>query len=275
MTGWKVATIEANGITIHYHRIGGATPALILLHGVTDSGPCWMRVARDLEGEYDVIMPDARGHGGSSGIESGFSVDILADDVAALIGALKLDRPFLYGHSMGAVTAASVAARYPEQVRAVVLEDPPLIASTPPDPAGEKGDRSPPPATEWIAALKAQTRDERIAQAAADNPAWVEDELLPWVESKEEVSLDVANHFDVFRSYPWRRVLSSITCPILLITGDPERGAIVTPDVAREAEGLSQHGQVAHIPGAGHSVHRDRYKETMAAVRSFLAAHRD
>jgi pimeloyl-ACP methyl ester carboxylesterase len=70
--------------------------------------------------------------------------------------------------------------------------------------------------------------------------------------------------------YPWRDALARIACPILLLTGDPERGAIVTPEVAHQAEQLWKNGRVVHIAFAGHSVHRDRYQETMAAVRAFL-----
>ena len=62
---WQSGDIETNGIRMHYHRTGGDKPALVLSHGATDSGLCWTRVARVLEADYDVIMPDARGHGRS------------------------------------------------------------------------------------------------------------------------------------------------------------------------------------------------------------------
>src|SRR2546427_1340331 len=127
MTAWSEGNVQANGITIHYHRTGGNNkPSILLLHGITDNGLCWSRVAHDLEGSHNVIMTDARGHGRSDGIATGFSINILADDAAAVIRALDLEKPFLFGHSMGAITAATVAATYPELVRAIVLEDPPL-----------------------------------------------------------------------------------------------------------------------------------------------------
>ena len=73
----------------------------------------------------------------------------------------------------------------------------------------------------------------------------------------------------------WSRVAhalegSYIECPILLITGDPDLQAIVTPEVAQEAAQLWKHGKVVHISGAGHNIHRDRYDETMAEVQAFL-----
>src|SRR5689334_12675033 len=126
MTEWKEGQINANGITIHYYRSGGdKKPSILLLHGITDSGQCWPRVAVDLEGSYDTIMTDARGHGHSSA-STEFSTALLADDAAAVIRALGLEKPYVWGHSMGAITAATLAATYPDLVRSVVLEDPPL-----------------------------------------------------------------------------------------------------------------------------------------------------
>src|SRR5439155_24925376 len=132
MTAWSEGNVQANGITIHYHRTGGNNkPSIVLLHGVTDSGLCWSRVAHDLEGSYDVVMTDARGHGRSGGIATGFSTTILADDAAAAIRALGLEKPYLFGHSMGARTAATFAATHPDLVRAIALEDPPLVERLP------------------------------------------------------------------------------------------------------------------------------------------------
>jgi pimeloyl-ACP methyl ester carboxylesterase len=75
----------------------------------------------------------------------------------------------------------------------------------------------------------------------------------------------------VAQATPWREVISRIQCPILLITGDPEPYAIVTPEVAQEAAHLWKYGEVLHISGAGHNIHRDRYDETMTPVRAFLS----
>jgi pimeloyl-ACP methyl ester carboxylesterase len=104
----------------------------------------------------------------------------------------------------------------------------------------------------------------------AMNPKWVEEEVIPWADSKAEFDSRVLEHTTAFVNDPWREIISRIECPILLITGDPELGSIVTPETAQEAAQLWKHGEVKHIGGAGHSIHRDRYEETMAAVRAFL-----
>src|SRR5450631_537721 len=109
MSNWTTAICEANGIDIHYLRTGGAKPPLVLLHGLTGSGACWSPLARTLEAEFDVVMPDARGHGNSSTPLNSYRYEDHARDVVGLIQGLGLAAPILLGHSMGGMTAAVVA----------------------------------------------------------------------------------------------------------------------------------------------------------------------
>src|SRR5579864_8641123 len=101
MTNWTTAVYNTNGIDIHYLRTGGSKPPLVLLHGLTGSGACWSPLARALEDEYDVVMPDARGHGNSSTPLAGYRYENYASDVVGLIHELGLRAPVLLGHSMG------------------------------------------------------------------------------------------------------------------------------------------------------------------------------
>ena len=78
-----------------------AQPPLVLLHGSSDSGMCWISVAQALQREYDIVMPDARGHGLSEKPES-VRIRTMAADVAGLIHALGIAPVYLMGHSMGA-----------------------------------------------------------------------------------------------------------------------------------------------------------------------------
>src|SRR5258707_15779422 len=99
MTNTIGETCDANGVRLRYTRTGGDKPSLLLLHGLTASGSCWAPVARELRDRYDVIMPDARGHGQSSVPEHGYRYDDHAADVVALVEALALSSPILLGHS--------------------------------------------------------------------------------------------------------------------------------------------------------------------------------
>ena len=105
-------TIQANGITQHYYRSGGDKPPLVLMHGFTDDGACWFPFAEGLIQDYDVIMPDARAHGKSSRVAGiGFSNEALADDAAAFIQALALDRPLLPVPTLAALAMRAQGGR--------------------------------------------------------------------------------------------------------------------------------------------------------------------
>src|SRR5437588_3653546 len=119
---WSEGDVFANGIRHHYYRTGGNKPALLLLHGFNEYGLTWLRVAKELEHDYDVIMVDARGHGRSDGIAGGFSSTLLVEDAAGVIRALNLDRPRIIGLSQGGSTVLCLAATYPELVRSSIFE---------------------------------------------------------------------------------------------------------------------------------------------------------
>lgn len=265
---WFSGEVLANGIKIHYYRTGGRKPPVVLLHGVTDNGLCWIRLARALEPDYDLIMVDARGHGHSDAPEAGYTQEDLAADVAGLIAALGLEKPVLIGHSMGAGVAAVTAANYPERVRGAVLEDPPWWENIEAVAADRRTQ-----AAEWragIIANHARTVEELIAHCRAASPAWDEIELTPWAESKRLVSPNIVAMVTGLYT-PWQDTARRITCPVLLVTADVRAGAIVSPEVARQATALIANCTVAHIPGAGHSIRREQFEPFLAAVKGFLA----
>lgn len=266
--------IAATDLNVFYHRSNpnsGKTP-IVLLHGYTDNGSCWARVARELETHYDVIMPDARGHGRTEGSVQDFSYDLLGADLLAFIAGLGLERPFLFGHSMGALTALIAAAKAPQLLRGIILEDPPFW-----DNRRLNGIQTENLQAQAIASSAFQKRPlaERIAHCTTNNPGWSEEEISPWAASKGEYNPGImlpANRLRM-HTYPWRSVLARAACSALLITANPARGGIVTPKTAVTAAKQMPDCKVVQIRNAGHCIHRDAYKETMQAVTSFLAAH--
>ncbi len=274
MSQLSSADILTNGIRIHYYRTQRTPqtrswPALVLLHGITDSGLCWPRVVKALAGEYDMILPDARGHGLSEKPETGYAPQDHAADVAGLIRGLGLNRPVLIGHSMGAGVAATVAALYPDLVSGVILEDPPWRPEHDEGTAEERAAR----AAEWrkeIIERKAMAPAALIAQRKREQPKWADEEFADWIVAKQQVSPEVTQYITAARR-PWREITAAIACPVLLITADVAEGAIVTPEVAAEAVRLMPRGRTVHIAGAGHNIRRDQFEAYMTAVREFLA----
>ena len=106
MNGWQPGRVNVSGGHLAYHRTGGTGPALLLSHGLTDNGLCWLRLAAALDPEFDIVMLDARGHGESSRIPAGAAHDP-ADDIAQAIEALGLNAPIVMGHSVGARAIAA------------------------------------------------------------------------------------------------------------------------------------------------------------------------
>jgi pimeloyl-ACP methyl ester carboxylesterase len=72
---------------------------------------------------------------------------------------------------------------------------------------------------------------------------------------------------------PWQQVVQAISCPTLLITADPDKGGIVTPELAEEACAMNSNLHVAHIPGVGHHIRFENYDPYRAAVMAFLNEH--
>lgn len=272
MPSWRHGDLTANGIRLHYVRTGTGTPdgkpALVLAHGFSDDGLCWTPVAEALEAEYDVIMVDARGHGRSDGPESGYGSAEHAADLEGAIRELGLRRPAILGHSMGAATTLALAGTYPGVAGAILLEDPPARwmpeLATAPAGAGRV-----PRSRSWVVDLKRRTFDELVAGQREQSPQWSEAELGPWAESKLRLSFYTVTGAEE-QPVDWPAAMRSITCPALLITADPARGAIVSEEQAQSLQTLVPHLQVTHIPDAGHNIRRDQFERYMQSVRAFL-----
>jgi len=111
--------INADGLEIAYVDISGVEPALVLVHGFTDTSRSFSLLAPHLAGRR-LVMPDLRGHGASPA-GKGFAIADFADDIAGLIRHLQLDRPIVVGHSLGAMVAIALAARHSELIGGLVV----------------------------------------------------------------------------------------------------------------------------------------------------------
>ena len=121
------ATVRANGIDIHYVEIGSGPPLVLLHGGLITTNPVWTPTPvayqshlAALARHFRVIAPDQRGSGRTVHSDGAITMSLVADDVAALIEALGLDRPMVCGFSEGGITATILAIRHPGSVRALV-----------------------------------------------------------------------------------------------------------------------------------------------------------
>jgi pimeloyl-ACP methyl ester carboxylesterase len=170
---------------------------------------------------------------------------------------------------MGAATALYLAALFPELPGSIILEDPPafwMIAET------THQDDFQIRFTAWITSLKRKTRDELISECRAQNPGWSETEVGPWADSKHRFSLKITallqSRLDSAEADA--AILHQVTCPTLLITADPSKGAILGNTEVDSLKTLIPHLQHVHIPNAGHNIHRDQFKHYMDVLKNLL-----
>jgi pimeloyl-ACP methyl ester carboxylesterase len=111
---------DVNGINLYYEVHGAGRP-LILLHGGLMSGETFGPVLPLLAERHQVVTVDLQGHGRTADIDRPIDLRLMADDIAALIDHLRLDRPDVVGYSLGGGVALQTAAKYPAKVRRLVL----------------------------------------------------------------------------------------------------------------------------------------------------------
>ena len=234
-----------------YYEWGDGAP-LLALHGHYGRGRVWAPLATALPG-WRVVAPDQRGHGRSPrGPDYGREGYVA--DAAELIETLDLAPAVALGHSLGGVNAYQLAARRPELVRAVIVEDAPAALPVRPD------------HDLWDGRPFASFGELR---AAVPNPAlWesaVEDEggwgfRFDPDEMNESRRLLAGDH--------WADWLAG-EHPVLLLHG-LESDTLSTA-MAREMAARRENTRLVEFPGVGHTIHDDDPEGFALAVASFLA----
>jgi len=254
---WSTDTVHANGVDLQYYRTGDGPP-LVMAHGFYENGRCWDPLASDLTDEYTVVTYDARGHGNSAAPETGYGIDDRVSDLVGLLDALALDDPILLGHSMGGSTVAWTAAKRSRLPKAIVLEDPAGMYGEP--------DIGPEERVEIV-----HDRLEEWSNASIDDLAAEHDDLDPELarriaRARTECSPQIA---EIAREgYPdLPDAFGEIDCSTLVLKSDADPEKRVEDLEAAEA---LVDGRLVHVPGAGHTVFRDRYDAAVTELRTFL-----
>jgi pimeloyl-ACP methyl ester carboxylesterase len=113
-------TVKANGITIEYEGHGSGAP-LLLIAGIGYDRWMWHRMIPGLAEDFRVIAFDNRGVGGSDKPPGPYTAELLADDAAALLEALGVEKAAIYGHSMGGFIAQALVLEHGQQVDKLIL----------------------------------------------------------------------------------------------------------------------------------------------------------
>jgi pimeloyl-ACP methyl ester carboxylesterase len=255
-----------------------ASPPLLLLHGITSSTRTWAWLVPSLVDRYRVLRLDFRGHGRSGRFPGGYDFAGYVSDAAAVCTQVAGEPAIVVGHSLGGGTAAALAQRHPELVRAVVLEDPALGAGR--DMEGNAlmdgfrllRDTVPRVQADGVApdvlagvlavspALTAPTLGALVHQDAVDTMAV---SLLAVDASVLDPVLERAmtHAFDPRLAIP---------VPTLVLAADPASpDCVARPSDLDALRAASPHAEIEVVAGAGHLIH-DELAHREAFVRSLL-----
>ena len=240
-----------------------SSPVAILVHGVTGWHRTWWRVGPALaERGWRAVAVDLRGHGRSPRIDGRATVGDLAMDVAGLIHRIGAPIDALIGHSLGAAVSAELGYLHTKLIRRLVLEDPPAISR-----ADDTG---------WLANLERDmiiARDDpegEVSRLLTDNPTWAEGDARQDVDGRQLV--DRPGLMVSFRRATGARVpelVSQIKVPALYLLATEDRSVYVG-DARRRLPAELPPAARLEVIDAGHTIHRDRFEDYMAAVLAFL-----
>lgn len=260
---WTSGFVKSNGNDLFYSRTGGDKPPVLLAHGGTDDSGCWLDFAMMLEKDYEVIMYDALGHGNSSRTTMDSQIDLISD-MENVITELGIQKPAIWGHSLGAATTVGYAALHSDRISLIILEDVPWFDDA--KPTAGQNEKS-----YTIPGIQKGTLLEAIELSKRVHPRHMDSIHERWALSKMKFDVNFLLHdLNSMIYVKWEELASKITCPTLLLTADIDKKALVTPELAVKALGILTNAQWNYIPSAGHTIRYEQYKLVMGVVSNFL-----
>lgn len=234
-----------NGTELHYRDTGSAGAAVVLLHAFPLHSGMWAGQLTALGGRHRLISLDYRGMGKSGAPPAALTMELLAEDVRALLTHLRVERAAVVGLSMGGYVAFELVRRAPGLVRGLALCD------TKAAPDGEE----------------ARAGRERFAHLAVEKGlGWVADEMVPRLlhPSPDPAVVKEVRHLvlggtpagvaacqrGMARRPDSTSTLATIACPTLFVVGEEDASA---PPAEMERMAAAVKGaRLVRIPGAGH-----------------------
>ncbi len=273
-------TAKVNGITLHYLDWGldrgpADAPPVVLLHGITGHARVWDHLAERLAPRHRVLALDQRGHGDSDPApDDDYRVGTMADDVAAFVGSLRLDRFALLGHSMGGRIAIKYAADHAARLERLVIVDigpdinlaglqrvRDMMANAPERIESEEW------AVEYIRRANPLQDVDMLRERVRHGLRRAPDGELTWKYAKGLRDMMREGRRDAVDLW---EPLPRIPCPTLIVRG--AESDILSAEVAKQMAERLPDGRVVEIAGAGHTVPADRPEEFVRQIRAFLEA---
>lgn len=257
-------------------------PPLLFLHGLSRSGRDFATFTPSVAPKWQLHALDFRGHGRSARVPSKYHVADYVRDAVAVVRTLATEPVVVFGHSLGALVAAAVAAAEPEGVRAVVLEDPPgagylarfrgtpnFAQFTAQQPlAGST--KSVAELARELAAIELPQPDGRTAKLGDLRDATSLRFLARCMRDLDPGVYDPVLAGDWLKGYDDAAIWRGVRCPVLLLRGEEARGSwLPAADADRMTNALADCTRV-DVTGVGHLIHWLAPVETARHVVGFL-----
>lgn len=261
----------ATDLAVHlYGRPLGQAPALLFLHGLTDSGAGWPEAVAHWGARYAIVALDQRGHGQSPRFTeaqlAAHPGDVMVEDAVTVLE--QLDRPVVIGHSLGGAVALTAGVRRPELVEALVLEDPAPLGPQEPQ-RSARGE-------EFLAGLEesiaAADEDTLLAVRRRQHPDWLETELLVTGRAEQQTDRRYLANGDLKPTMRWPESIARVGVPTLVVSGDRPDEVVVDDAFENGIASIgNRHVSFRRVAGTGHCVRRENPAEYYRLVDDWLA----
>ncbi len=259
--------ITVNDIPLYYEFHGPETaPVLVLNNGIImNAASSWVFQTRALSAHYRLLQYDCRGQGQSGHPEGPYSMTLHADDLAALLDALDVDKAHIAGISYGGEVAQAFALEYPEKTRSLVLADT----------VSEVGPELRLVIQGWVDALRTGDPVAFFDATAPWNfsPEWIAANTAILEDAKKRYALldfpAVIRLCEAFFDVDFTGRLGGIKAPACILAG--ELDLLKGPRYAEILKKGIPHAEVHILKGAGHASCWERPEEFNSVVLGFLA----
>jgi pimeloyl-ACP methyl ester carboxylesterase len=236
----------------------------------------------ELSSRFHVFVLDLRGHGGSSHVTRGYRIDEFAEDIANFLTTLLPSGAAIFGHSLGAMVGMCVASGN-FSVTALIVGDS-MISSD-----NFAGSMYAPLFRQLRELMLRHGSQEELARDIGkmaiivpgleeavrieDLPGNDQASLSEWARCASQTDADalaMALDGSAYDGWDPERVLPRISCPTLLLQGNPELGALLSDEDVELALKLLPDGELVRFPLLGHALFMQQPQPVLKAVVDFL-----
>ncbi len=253
-------------VALHVREAGAGRP-VVLMHAFPLSSAMWLEQRNALGDRCRVITPDLRGFGGSPLGDDEPSLDAMADDVAAMLDGLELDRVVLGGLSMGGYVAMAFLRRHAGRVAALVLADTKATADAPEAAANRERIAARLRSDDSSDVLVEDVLPSLLGPTTTSKRPMVSGRVRALVEATPPAAAAWAQRAMAARPDSLT-TLRAAGVPALVLRGD-EDALSTEADTDAMVEALP-HGRLVVLPGAGHLSAVETPEPFAAAVWAFL-----